>query len=562
MTLAAEPSAATDRTRHDRRSLFSTVVAGVFLAGCMTSGRVMPAAAESANDLFEQYDVVTGIARSQTVLPGFFLGGATAELVVVQVDENDERGVQMYGFDGGAWVSVLDATLRPEVLFVDVANIGGRDRLITYESGRLSWFDPDSATVRALVEVAASYNAADDRGGSATRPGGEIPHVDITRDLNHDGREDLVVPDIDGFWISIQLSNGRFTDAVKLGPAEPFLDASVMGEPRSYRDMGISAATIPVYLSRLHEMDYDQDGRSDLVFWNQDHFEVHPQDEHGLFDPVAMTFTADVPFDSDGAYSRVSDFSDEGMLSLLFGFNENTERTVLHSFRDLNGDKVADLVTLTLAGRTILRQRSLYEVHFGTATSDGTSFARQVGTAIHPRGKAGGMQPSGYSSQLFQDFDGDGQVDIMFRDVNVGFGGMFRALVGKSVPINLEFYRGEDGTYPDEPTTRRKIRRFAPFAGLGNVFFPPVLMGDVNGDGSSDVLVGQSPQELHVFLAEPGPDLWARRPRKVAVALPRDERNSRLVDLNQDGKQDLLMHHAPTDHAPTEPHRVTTLIAR
>ncbi len=31
-----------------------------------------------------------------------------------------------------------------------------------------------------------------------------------------------------------------------------------------------------------------------------------------------------------------------------------------------------------------------------------------------------------------------------------------------------------------------------------------------------------------------------------------------LVDLNRDGKQDLLMHHAST----TEPHRVTMLIAQ
>jgi hypothetical protein len=55
----------------------------------------------------------------------------------------------------------------------------------------------------------------------------------------------------------------------------------------------------------------------------------------------------------------------------------------------------------------------------------------------------------------------------------------------------------------------------------------------------------------------PGPDLFARQPQKVAVALPYDERNTWLVDLNKDGKQDLLIHHAPTG-----PHRLTALIAR
>ncbi|MDH3768969.1 MAG: VCBS repeat-containing protein, partial [Gammaproteobacteria bacterium] len=468
--------------------------------------------------------------------------------------------IQLYGFDGAVWLPVLDATMDSDVLFADVANIGGRDRLISYEQGRVNWFDPESASERPLVEVAMHYNAADNLEGSATQPGGDIPHVDITRDLNHDGRDDLILPDFDGFWISTQLSDGSFTGAVKLGPPEPFLDAR--WEARSYKDFGLSAGTIPVYLSRVHEMDYNRDGRSDLVFWNEDHFDVYAQNERGLFDPVATTFTADVPIDSDGAYSRISDFGDEGLLSLMFGFNENTRRTVLHSLRDLDGDQVADLVTLTLAGRAAFKQRSLYEAHFGTTTPDGTLFARDVSTAIHPRGKAGLGQPSGYSSQWFEDFDGDGQVDIMFRDVRIGLGGMARALVGNSVAIDLELYRMEDGVYPDKPTFKRNIRRFAPFAGIGNVFLPTVRIGDVNGDERVDLLVGQSPEKLHIFLGVPGPKLLTRKPQNVAVALPSDERHTRLVDLNKDGKEDVLVHQTPTSHEPTNPHRITVLIAR
>ena len=101
------------------------------------------------------------------------------------------------------------------------------------------------------------------------------------------------------------------------------------------------------------------------------------------------------------------------------------------------------------------------------------------------------------------------------------------------------------------------------FVGFGgdcgpNTFFPAVLKGDVNGDGRSDLVVGQSPAELHVYLGVPGLGLLARQPQKVAVALPDDERKTRLVDLNKDGKQDILMHHPSI----TEPNRLTILIAR
>ena len=562
MDPAAKPAPASDQGKRDRRRPLRGAVLALLAAAFSAPAATTPADAEVAGALFDRHEVVTGAGGRQTVLPGFFLGGASAELAVVHVDEDRRHRLRMYGLEDSAWTLVREAALRPEVLFVDLAEIGGRDRLITYEPGRLSWFDPDSDLERPLLEVAASYRSTD---------GGVIPHVDVTRDLNGDGRDDLLIPDVDGFWVSTQLNDGSFAEVLKLGPPEPFRDESVgrletgeegRGEDRTYGDVGITADTVPLYLSRVHSVDYDLDGRVDLVFWNEDHFEAHIQDEHGRLDPLPRTFETDVPFDSEGIYSHAFEFGDRGVLSLILGFGEKVRGTVLHGLRDLDGDGVADLVTVTLSGRSFLRQRSAYEVHFGSATPDGTVFAREAGAVIHPRGRAGGMQPWGYSSQEFEDFDGDGAIDILFRDVRTGFGGMMRALAGNSVPLDLELYRAEEGTYASRPTTRRKIRRFAPFAGLGNVFFPPVLMGDVNGDGRADLLVGESPKQLQVFLGVEGPELLARRPETVTVDLPADERDSRLVDLNGDGKQDLLVVHGPTGRAPDGPYRLTTLIAR
>ena len=535
-----------------RRILFSILVLSVFLSSC--SGRsnetVAPTTIGTSKAFtFEQYEVEIGSAKHQTVLTGFFLGGDCAELAVVSIGENGNRQLHIYAFNEGTWVSELDATLRSEVLFVDVINIGGRDRLITYEQGRLNWFDPESATERALVEIATNYNATKDGG---------IPYVDISRDLNWDSLDDLVVPDIDGFWIATQLRDGSFTDPIKLGPPDPFLNKIALDDTRSYREVGITPLTVHWYLSRVHQMDYDQDGRSDLVFWNADHFDVYHQDANGMFSTVAETFTVDIPFDTDGAYSMAFDFGGENMFSLIFGFRKNTKRRVLHTFQDLNGDGISDLVIHALEGRSLGKQRSLYEVHVGTPTPDGIVFARDVSIKIRPRGSAGGLQPWGYSSQWFQDMDGDGRTDILFKDVKTGLIGMSRAMVGKSIAIDLEFYRMENDRPPDTPTTMRKIRPDLDIFEKDRVFFPVVLLGDVNGDGRSDLLVGKHWEELHVFPGIPGPKLLARVPKKVAVAMPNDERNARLVALNKDSKQDILIHYPST----TDSHRVALLIAR
>jgi len=532
---------------------------------------------------FDEHEIVTGSTRHQAVLTGFLLGGPVADLAVVSIDESGGRLLRTYTYGDGTWASSLAATLRPEVSFVDVGKIGGTDRLITYEPGRLSWFDPESASERELVTVHSSFSPPRKTG---------ILHVDVTRDLNGDGRDDLVVPDVDGFRVFIQLEDGSFAAPVMLGPPT---DMSRIYGADGYR-------YDPWSQSRVHELDYNHDGRSDLMFWSEDHFEIHTQDEHGLFDPDPKAVTTEVAFDSDQ------------LSSLTTG--DMTGR-VLHSLTDMDGDGVADLVVFVLEGESSSSKQSRYEVHFGArAPSGDTVFDRGVDIAFQSAGRIQlGMDR--------HDFDGDGQLDLMFTTIDVklltsSFWKRWAAFWGQSIWLNYEFYRMDGGRYRNTPSaTRRLALAIGPIkpgwvpldlalrggkhesrktqmhtialeggwesmedwrrlSKISSKRYPPafdlaLLIGDVTGDGRSDLLLGVHTYVMEVFVGVPGKGLFARKSRKVAVTLPHDEEYTWLVDLNNDGKQDVVMHDPftrrdvegkPLQPPRADPHRVTILMAR
>ena len=526
----------TSGRRRYRSSRASMLALRVCLWGC-----VVPATAQAGTEpppAFSpaRHEVVVGVAERLTVVTGFFGEGQVADLAALHVDGDGDRQLRLLAFSDGAWQPVFETTLRSEVSFVDVVNVDGRDRLVAYGDGRLTWFDPAAGEERELAAVTSDFKES---------PRREVLHVDITRDLNRDGRDDLAVPHGHGFQVLVQASDGSFSEPLWIGPSTG-LDRVYGADGYRYTPWEEGG--------RIHQMDYDLDGRDDLVFWNGDHFVAHLQTELGLFSAEARTFTTGIAFDSDQIASLAAP---AGIRSRRLDHMPEGERKgrVLHSLTDMDGDGVTDLVVFELKGASLWKMHSSYEVYHGAPGPRGTvEFSSEPGAVVESEGIIAGIDR--------HDFDRDGQVDVMVTAFDPTVLSAARVLIMSiftgAGSFDLEFFRMEDGRYPRRPSAVRQIKPRSPRKSGERMFWPAVRLGDVNGDGRSDAVVARNRKALHVHLGAPGPGLFAKRPRKIATRVPEDEEYTWLADLNRDGRQDVLMHHT----SATEPHRLTVLMSR
>ncbi|NNF00593.1 MAG: VCBS repeat-containing protein, partial [Pyrinomonadaceae bacterium] len=400
-----------------------------------------------------------------------------------------------------------------------------------YQPGRINWFDPVSGIEHRLATVPSGFNPP---------ANGEVSHVDITRDLNNDGLDDLVVPDLDGFWILVQQGGGTFAKPVKIGTA-----TKIHGHNGYRYD--------PWSQSRIHKSDYNRDGRGDLVFWNRDRFYVHLQEDDGLFSPNATTFKTAIPFDSDdpttlaapsGVRNRRTDRQPEGKMS----------GRVLYSLTDMNGDGIGDLVIFSLKGGSVWKMHSTFEIHYGKPIAEGTEFVNNVGATIRSEGILFAMAQ--------HDFDQDGQKDMAFTTIKPGLfkavGMLVRWVFTRSVLMDLKIHRMDGGKYPAKPNAHRKLKTVS-IGGSGEKSqYPAVLIGDVTGDKHLDLLMQNGKKELIVYAGIPGPQLFTSRAQKIKLKMPRSEEYTWLADLNKDGKQDVLTHYVSQKAAD----RVTILVAK
>lgn len=190
---------------------------------------------------------------------------------------------------------------------------------------------------------------------------------------------------------------------------------------------------------------------------------------------------------------------------------------------DLDGDKKADF----------LAHRFITKGGFFGATAEvlwalghGSGYGPLI--TIRTPSAALGVEP--------RDLDGDGDQEILTRDVDVGFGNVARAVLAKSVQVSLTRFEMGNRAYP---LTGFAIRRFAWPIDPPNRY-QEVFDADVDGDGRLDLVCNDALDAVRVYRGRPG-GLDTGFAHELALRVPLADGALITGDLNGDGRAEIVV---------------------
>ena len=331
-------------------------------------------------------------------------------------------------------------------------------------------------------------------------------------DINGDGLDDFLMPNFDGWAVALQQDDG-------------FQEPQLVG-PRPNMSFSETARYVAYRAEEAFLIDENNDGRNDIAFWQDGYFEVHRQSNLGQFSKIPVNLDANLK-DMLSGYAQIT--IGEG------ANNDKGKNRLLDEIVDINNDDVSDIIVKRIKAEGIFGWESEYEVYLGAVDENNLlKFPESPTSTI----RTDGFQ---FDNERL-DISGDGNQEFLVTSVDISIGAVIRALITRSVSVDVSIYKMINGKFPAKPSTRKTISARFDF-GSGDLFIPAVLGADVTGDGQKDLLVQKGDGTLLVYPGQQGQTMFAKKAIKLSLALPDSRTGFMVHDLDHDGRDELLLTH-------------------
>lgn len=363
----------------------------------------------------------------------------------------------------------------------------------------------ESARLTAYIDVESIFKVSQSN---------YMKQIDFAYDFNADNRTDVMLPYFDKMQVWLSQANATLSKFA--------LDIS---SPASFEGSDVRISQPLTFV-----VDANNDGKKDIASFAAGELVLNLHDESGFTEQRISTrddiFAIDW-WDQIGEDGKPLDQSD-----LKYRKIERIE--------DINGDNVIDLVVRYTQSSGVLDRKNDYEIYYGKQQNSSVSFASSPSTAIAADGTLTDLK--------MIDINGDKRKEVLVSSFELGVSQIVSALLSSSIDQDVLFYRQDaQGSFSKSAYTDYETELGFSISS-GRATEPFVALADVNGDGIKDLLLSDTDsKQLQVRYGDSEAEFGSRQ--RQATELPMSGRYMSIDDINQDGRDDVILYYGKLDRA-------------
>jgi hypothetical protein len=469
-------------------------------------------------EVFTQHQIDLSFNVNQPVLIANLLPIAGEELVVLGVDDEQQRTLAIYFFDPQTNTFIQ----QDKIKIAD--NIFAYDVGEPYQDGLQRLYLLDKDTVHRYVPAHLSHQSTWVHGESVSSmylgdKADSLRKMDFVQDINNDGIDDIMLPHFEqlNLWLS-DCCGARHPQNLPIAARIETNQSSV-----SYDDQDV------------YFQDVNLDGKTDLLTVEQGQLSVFTQNANMQFSLTPTKIKIDKSiyavdwWDMKGKNGQEMDQS-------------NIQHRVVREIDDFNGDGIPDIAVQFTKSSGVLDKTIDFEFFYGVLNEGTLSYLEQASTSI--------TSEDTLSDLTFLDRDMDGKQEVSVSSFDIGISQIVGALLSGSIDQDmLIFSMDENNQFAKEPLVTQEVEMTFSLSS-GTQGQPLVKMIDVNGDAVKDIVYSDGDDLIRVLLATPDKKKpYAKSSLRQKMSMPKNPYNAATEDLNGDGKTDLVLHHGRADSA-------------